>query len=336
MKAPVFKGVGKKLEIESLPDPTPGPGELVLRIHRCGICGSDLHMTEGHGDTVPVNTVMGHEFAGEVVATGPQVAGFREGDRVTAMPLVGCGECPRCKAGETIFCRAGVIGQVGGFGQFAIAKARTCIKLPQSLSFADGALVEPLAVGLHAATLAELKPGCRVLVMGAGAVGLAATFWARRLGAGRIVVTSRSRRGESLAMQLGANAFVQSDEEAQHNIETALQGAPDVVFECIGVPGVLGRAAQFVRTGGLIVMLGYCMLPDPFPSSIAMYKQIRVQGSFAYTLREFEIVADILDRGHVEPRAMVTDIISLQQLPDAFEALRHPTHQCKVMVNPWA
>jgi threonine dehydrogenase-like Zn-dependent dehydrogenase len=336
MRAAVFKGVGKPLAIETLADPVPGEGDLLLKVGRCGICGTDLHMTDGHAQTYPEGTIIGHEFAGEVVAVGPGVSGYRNGDLVAAMPVVGCGQCGSCRSGEPMWCEQGLIGISGGFGQYAIAKAQAAIKLPRSLSLNDGALVEPLAVSLHGVTLAELKPGARVLVQGAGAIGLAAAFWSRRLGAGRIAVTARSNRGESYAMQLGANRFLVSNEDLQAQVGAALGGAPDVVFECAGVPGMVAQAIKLVRPRGTVVILGNCMLPDTFYPAQAMFKQVRIQGSMVYSLREFEIVAQVLDAGHVEPRCMVTDTIGYEALPQAFESLRQPSGQCKVMVDPWA
>lgn len=336
MKAAVFKGVGEPLAIETLADPVPGEGELLLRVGRCGICGTDLHMTDGHAQTFPEGTVIGHEFAGEVVAVGRGVSGYRNGDLVAAMPVVGCGECGSCRSGEPMWCEQGLIGISGGFGQYAIAKARAAIKLPRSLSLSDGALVEPLAVSLHGVTLAELKPGARVLVQGAGAIGLAAAWWARRLGAGRIAVTARSSRGEPYAMQLGADRFLVSGEDLQAQVGAALGGPPDVVFECVGVPGMVAQAINLVRPRGTVVILGNCMLPDTFYPAQAMFKQVRIQGSMVYSLREFETVAQALDAGQVEPRCMVTDTVGHAVLPQVFESLRQPGGQCKVMVDPWA
>ena len=336
MKAPVFKGVGKPLVIETLPDPTPAAGEIVLEVARCGICGTDLHMTDGHAQTYPANVVIGHEFAGEVVAIGPNVTTFKIGDRVAAMPVVGCGHCSNCLAGETMWCDSGLNGILGGFGQYAIARAHAAIKLPTTLSTNDGALVEPLAVSLHGVALAELKPGARVLVQGAGPIGLGCVFWARHLGAGRVVVTSRSRRGESLALQMGAAAFVTAGEDISAEVDAALGGAPEVVFECVGVPGQLGQAINLVRARGTVVLLGNCMAPDAIVPAQAMFKQVRIQGSMVYSLKEFETVADVLDSGGVDPRVMVTDTIGYAALPEMFEALRKPTTQCKVMIDPRA
>ena len=279
MKAPVFKGVGKPLAIETLPDPTPGPGEMVIKVARCGICGTDLHMTDGHAQTFPEGTVIGHEFAGEVVAVGPGVTRFKTGDVAAALPVIGCGRCASCLAGETIWCEKGLIGLVGGYGQYAIAATHAAIKLPSTLSVEDGALVEPLAVSLHGVTLAELKPGARVLVLGAGPIGLGCVFWAKHVGAGRIAVVSRSRRGEAIAMEMGATAFVQTSDELMTDVNAALGGLPDVVFECIGVPGQLAQAINLVRPRGTVIVLGNCMLPDTIIPSLAMFKQVRIQGS---------------------------------------------------------
>jgi threonine dehydrogenase-like Zn-dependent dehydrogenase len=336
MKAPVFKGVGKPLVIEYLPDPTPGPGELLLKVGRCGICGTDLHMTDGHAQTFPEESVIGHEFAGTVEAVGKSVEHFRVGDIVAALPVVGCGVCGSCKSGEPMWCDQGMIGIQGGFGQYAIAKASAAIKLPKSLTLEDGALVEPLAVSLHGVTLAQVAPGARVLVQGAGPIGVGAAYWAKHVGAGRVAVTARSNRGEAMALQLGADRFLPADENLQQRLEAALGGPPDVVFECTGATGMIAQAVNLVRPRGTVVILGNCMLADTFYPAQAMFKQVRIQGSMIYSVKEFETVARSFDAGDVDPRKMVTDTVNYEQLPAAFEALRTTRHQCKVMVNPWA
>jgi threonine dehydrogenase-like Zn-dependent dehydrogenase len=336
MRAPVFKGVGKPLVIENLQDPTPGPGELLLKVGRCGICGTDLHMTDGHAQTFPEGSVIGHEFAGTVEAVGNGVENFRVGDIVAALPVVGCGVCGSCKSGEPMWCEQGLIGILGGFGQYAIAKASAAIKLPKSLTLEDGALVEPLAVSLHGVTLAQIAPGAKVLVQGAGPIGIGAAYWAKRVGAGRVAVTARSSRGEAMAAQLGADRFFLTDENLQKALEGDLGGPPDVIFECTGATGMIAQAVNLVRPRGTVVILGNCMLADTFYPAQAMFKQVRIQGSMIYSVQEFETVARSFDAGYVDPRQMVTDTVNYEQLPTAFEALRTTKHQCKVMLNPWA
>jgi 2-desacetyl-2-hydroxyethyl bacteriochlorophyllide A dehydrogenase len=336
MKAAVFEAPGKRLRIESLPDPVPGHGELVLRVGRCGICGTDLHMTDGHAATYAYPSVLGHEFAGEVVAIGDGVAKYKLGDVVAGLAVGGCGRCASCVAGDPMWCERGLIPAMGGFGQFTAVKALSAIKLPATLSLADGALIEPLAVGLHGVRLAEISPGTRVLVLGSGSIGLAAAFWARRFGANRVTVASRSARARTHAHSMGASHFETLGEDFDANIQLALGGSPDVVFECTGVPGMLAKAVEVVRARGSVMILGNCMMPDSLVPSLVMFKQLRLQGSMVYSRREFEIVADVLDAGHVEARTMITDTVSLAQLPDAFEALRRPTYQCKTLVDPWS
>jgi len=204
MKAAVFQGVGQPLQIADCPDPEPGPREVVLKVGRCGICGSDLHMTEPGALTPPAGAIMGHEFAGEVVALGRDVTKLRVGDRVTAMPITGCGACAACRAGEPSWCEKGLNFLAGGYAQYARAGEDECLRLPPGLSESDGALVEPLAVGLHGARMADLK-GAKVTVIGGGPIGLAATFWARRFGAACIEVVEPSKERGEMALGMGAD-----------------------------------------------------------------------------------------------------------------------------------
>jgi len=338
MRAAYFNRVGSPLEVRSLSDPNPGYGEVVLKIHRCGICGSDLHMTDGHAPhfTLPENSTLGHEFAGEVVAIGRGVETLKLGDPVTALPFTGCGHCATCLLGKPNFC-AEFKGAAAGFAQYAVVAERVATKLPKTLSMEDGALIEPMAVGLHGVALSRLSPGAKVLVIGAGPVGLAAIFWARRMGAGHIVATASSRRREALARHMGADAFVVpgTGEDLAALAADALEGSPDVVFECAGQKDLIAQAIHCVKPQGDVIVLGFCTVPDQFLPAVAVWKEVRIQFAVTYSMREFKHVANVFDAGHVEPRMMITDRISLEALPEAFEALRDRSTQCKVMVNPW-
>jgi (R,R)-butanediol dehydrogenase/meso-butanediol dehydrogenase/diacetyl reductase len=295
-------------------------------------------MTDGHSPhfTLPENSSLGHEFAGEVVAVGKGVRNLKIGDPVTALPYTGCGHCATCLAGKPNFC-AQFTGAAAGFAEYAVVAERVTTKLPTTLSMEDGALIEPMAVGLHGVALAKLTPGARVLVIGAGPVGLAAIFWARRLGAGRIVATASSRRREALARHMGSDAFVVPDaaQDLAALAADALDGPADIVFECAGQTGLIARAIDCVKPQGDVVVLGFCTVPDQFVPAQAVWKEVRIQFAVTYSMQEFAHVANVFDAGHVEPRMMITDRVSLDALPDAFEALRHRSTQCKVMVNPW-
>ena len=334
MKAAVFQGSGKAraLAIETIDDPTPGPGDVVVKVERCGICGTDLHMTSGHGWDFPTGIVIGHEYAGEVVAVGNAVERFRVGDRVSGMAQAGCGACEACFRGLPLLC-VKADGGMGGFGEYLRLAEGAAVHLPQTLSIADGALVEPLAVGLHGVRMADMPMGARVLVLGAGSVGLAAIFWAKRLGAGRVVAASRSMTREAMALTMGADAFVQTGEGEVERVIEALGGQPDIVLECAGAVGLLGQAINHVKTFGQVLSLGFCTSPDPVIPGIAAFKQVRISFPLAYSPGEFRHVADMMLAGTIDPKAMITSTIGLDELPDTFEALRGPNDQTKVHVT---
>ncbi|MEI9852707.1 MAG: alcohol dehydrogenase catalytic domain-containing protein [Sphingomonas sp.] len=335
MRAAVFEGVGTPLAVTERPAPEPGPGEVVLRVERCGICASDLHMTANPHFHAPPGSVLGHEIAGEVVECGAGVDRLRRGDRVAVLPIGSCGACAACLSGQPSWCAAMEL-QGGGYAEYLRIDQRQCLRLPAALSAEDGALVEPLAVALHGVAMAELPPGARVMVLGAGPIGLGVAYWAKRLGAARVGITASSRQREAMALAMGADAFVEPGENQSEAVVEALGGAPDAVFECVGQPGMIARGIDLVRPRGTVVGLGLCTAMDHFMPIAATLKQARIQMAAFYGMRDFEIAADTLDAGHVAPRAMITSRVTLDELPASFEALRSRSAQCKVMVAPSA
>lgn len=335
MKAAVFAGPGKPLAVENVADPEPGLGEVIIKVHRCGICGSDIHMTSEHTPFYPSGSVIGHEFAGEVVALGRGAEKLKVGQRITAMPVGGCGRCPACLAGWPLACaQAETI--VGGFGQYMRVAERSAVILPASVSMADGALIEPLAVGLHGASSANMAPGARVLVIGAGSVALSVILWCRRLGAGRIAVLSRSMRNRDIASQFGAQAFELTGDGEAERIAEALGGPPDFVFECAGAVGLTQKAAELVRLGGTVMSMGFCAQPDPIIPMVATWRQITIKFTFAYGLKDFEYCADMLASGAIDPQLMLSEAVSLEELPAKFESIRAGlAAEVKVQVDPW-
>ena len=342
MRAMVFRGVGKPLSLETVPDPTPGADEVVLKVGRCGICGTDLHRTEQNLITHRDGAILGHEFSGEVVALGKGVENLKVGDKVTALPYLGCNACHYCLNGSPHFCaQAANIGQAGcdgAFAEYVTTAAPFTLKLPQALSLADGALIEPVAVALRGVLRAELKMGQKVLVLGAGPIGLAVAYWARKAGAGKVAVQASSDRRAAFAGEMGADVFV-TREEGVHPAESArlaLGGQPDIVFECVGNPGVIDQAIQSVRIGGAVVVLGACAHKDQWMPIAGLVKEVDVRFSMVYNINEYRVAIDAMDAGDVTPRAMITDTVDLDHAAEAFEALRgHGSHQCKVMVSPW-
>jgi L-iditol 2-dehydrogenase len=208
----------------------------------------------------------------------------------------------------------------------------SAVKLPATLSMADGALIEPLAVGLYGLRHSSIKPGDNVLILGGGTVALYAIYWARRLGAHRIVAMSRSDRRQAMVLEMGADAFVPFGDNELGEVIEALGGPPDIVYECVGAEGMLGKAIQHVRPYGEVVSLGFCTSPDPIIPGVASYKCATVKFLVGYSMREFLYIADQMDKGHVDPKAIITNDIPLLDLPKMIDALRGPNEETKVHV----
>ena len=333
MRAVVMQGLHKPLAVETLPDPTPGDGEVVVKVGRCGICGSDLHMTEDPAYGQGAGSVLGHEFAGEVVALGRGAEGLAIGDLVAVSPLASCGHCPACLRGEVQWCAHFGL-QSGGYAEYAVTRPNQCVRLPASASLADGAIIEPLAVALHGVNLSGMRTGDRVLVLGAGPIGLAVAFWARRRGAAAVVVQDLSEYQRDRALRMGATGFVADPADPVGAALRQLGGPADVVFECVGVPGLIQQAVAQVGNRGKIVLLGLCTRPDSLNTFAMLQKEITLITSAFFLRQEYEAALDALASGAAEPRLLVSDTITLDATPDRFEALRRRTQDCKVLIAP--
>jgi threonine dehydrogenase-like Zn-dependent dehydrogenase len=333
MKAAVFREVGHPLSIETVPDPTPAPTELVIKTARCGVCGTDISMATGHAEAQP-GQILGHEIAGEVIEVGSAVKNFKVGDLVAPMSFVPCGTCADCIKGEPMWC-VGWLGGLGGFAQYGKGGHLATVKLPENVSVNDAALIEPVAVGLHGVRIAAMKPDARVLVIGAGPIALGTIYWARRLGAGPIAVTATSTRHADLAMKMGASTFLTPGGDLNADAADALGGPPEVVFEAVGKPGILGQAVNCVDKRGTIVSLGFCTVPDTgMVPAVGLFKEIRIQFSMVYDMRDYGLTAESL--GTSPLRAMITETVGFDQFAATFDSMRAPTTQSKVMLDPWA
>ena len=342
MKAAVFKEVGQPLRVESVADPSPGASELVVRVGFCGVCGTDLHATRAGLTTACCGQILGHEFVGEVVEVGPQAEGaWRVGERVCAMPFVACGRCPACASGRFYECGnkkvTGVDAQ-GGFAEYVATGCRETLRLPDSLDLQIAALVEPLAVGIHAVRMAQVGVGSRVLIIGAGPIGLTTALWCRFLGAREVVVSELTAARAELALHVGATQVLHPDpaagsEELLAQYLDAAGAAPDVIFECVGAPGLLQQCIEMAPFGSCIVPVGVCEKPDSVVPFYALVKELQIQFAMAYNRDDFETCVAMLAQGRIDVASLITDIVSLDELPDAFEALRTPGRQCKVLAR---
>lgn len=336
MKAVVFQAPGLPLSVEERPDPTPGHDEAVLKVARCGICGTDLHMTGGHEGAYPTGTVIGHEYAGEVVALGRGVTTFKVGDLVTSLPVRGCGRCGPCAAGDPVRCTGAERQSASrGFAQYVLVNERSTVRLPVDVSLADAALTEPFSCGLRGASRAGIVPGATVLVVGVGAIGLAAIFWARRLGAGKIVATARTDRAASFATMLGATCFLRADARFDGELVEALGGQPDIVMECSGARGMVDRSVQWAKPGGRVVVLGFCTDHDSFVPATAVLKETELVFVNTYTRQQFVHCLDTFAREAIDFQCLVAPPVTMAEFPAVFEQLRAQNSHLKFMLDPW-
>lgn len=344
MRAAIYAGGGGPVTIETLPDPTPAPHEVVLKIHRCGICGTDISMTKGGVWDYGKQMQFGHEYAGEIVALGRDVAGLnsglRVGQNVTAMPSVACGQCAPCQShGNAVLCSDKRGSAMRGFAEYAAVPASVLTPLPDTLSMADGALIEPLAISLYGAQLARIAKGDRVLVLGGGTVALYAIYWARRMSAGRIAALSRSERRRDLCLTMGADAYITAGPDEVGQVVEALGGPPKHVFECAGAEGLLMQAIRHVAPFGKVTSLGFCTTPDAIIPAMASYKCAAMQFAVGYTMAEFRYIADLLDRDavegvdHPDVKSLITRTAGLDDLPSVLAALRQPNTETKVHIT---
>lgn len=342
MKAAVFKEVGKPLQVETVDDPAPEVGELVMKVGFCGICGTDLHATREGLTTACCGQILGHEYVGEIVEVGKEAEGnWQVGDRVCAMPFIGCGKCLPCAAGRFFQCENKKVSGVddpGGFAEYVTTGSRETLLLPDGLELQTAALIEPLAVGIHAVRVADVRAGSRVLVIGAGPIGLTTALWCRFFGARDVVISEVATSRAELGRKMGATAVIHPDLDkgAEGLLEQYIDvagGPPDIVFECVGAPGLLQQCIELAPFGAKIVPVGVCEQPDSIMPFLALVKEVQIQFAIAYTKDDFETCVAMLAEGRIDVAPMITDIVSLDDLPTAFEALRTPQEQCKVLTR---
>ena len=285
-------------------------------------------------------SVLGHEYAGEVVEVGPGVDGWKIGDRLTAVPARPCGACPECSAGVYAQCSA-IIAQgfdprmPGAFAEYSTCMAGLAIKISDILSDNDAATIEPLAVGLNAWRTAEIRPGASVLIIGAGVIGLAVAKWARFFGAGDIAISemvpARIARARSAGTELLIDAAQHADPVLEFERQTGRK--PTAIFECVGRP-MIAKLIAMAPSYAQLVMVGTGMQPENFTVLSAALKRLRITFPFAYLPGDFQFVQRMLTAGRVTVNGLVTNTVSLEEAPAMFEKLGKPNDYGKVLITP--
>ncbi len=315
----------ESISVTRRPVPEPGPGEVRLRVEACGLCGSDLHFF--HRGAMAPGTTPGHEMAGRVDAVGDDVEDLTAGERVAAEPLSSCGSCDYCRAGRDSICpQLQLFGlhRHGGFAEFAVLPAHRLFKLPDDLDPRIAALSEPMAVAVHGLRLGRLRAGQRVLVLGAGTVGLLTAKAAVALGAGEVWLTARHPHQAELARQLGA-AHVLSETEASREdlLRLGCEAPIDLVVETVGgTADTLRAAAAAVRPGGTISVLGIFLGDVSLDTLPLLIKETTLTWSNCYSRTaedtDFETAVELVGRHRDLLAGVTTHQVPLDDIARAF------------------
>lgn len=338
-----------QLRVDDVPDPQPGDGQVLCRVLACGICGSDLHMLQ-HGAEVRaltsrltgdapadpmapktfephLDTVMGHEFCCEVVGVGRSVQHLAEGDVVVSMPVAFDADGLHAVGYSNRY--------NGGYAELIVLNEMLSTKVPAGLPAHLAALTEPLAVGVHAVAKSRITAGHAAVVVGAGPVGLACVAELRMKGIGPIIVADYSSTRRSLAARLGADEVVDPRHESPIAAWRRIDGSrPLVVFEAVGVPGIIDQVMAQAPRHAQVLVVGACMQEDRIHPMLGITKELSLQFAFGYEPHEFLASLQAIAEGRVDLAPWITGTVAVDAVPGAFRDLADPERHAKILVVP--
>ena len=337
------------LRVDDLPDPRPASGQVLTKVLACGICGSDLHMLQ-HGAEMRrmseelaagappdpmspksfephLDTVMGHEFCCEVVEVGPDVNNLKEGDVVVSMPVAFDATGLHAVGYSNLY--------NGGYADLMVLNEMLAMKIPAGLPATMAALTEPLAVGIHAVNKSRIAVGDAAIVLGAGPVGLACIADLRMKGIGPIVVADFSAKRRELAALLGADVVVDPRETPAIEAWRKIDGQkPLVIFEAVGVPGMIESAMRMAPKNARILVVGVCMQTDHIHPMLGIGRELNIQFVLGYDPTEFAGSLQAIADGKVDLTPWHTGTVGVDDVPQAFADLANPDHHAKILVVP--
>ncbi|GAB3549313.1 2-desacetyl-2-hydroxyethyl bacteriochlorophyllide A dehydrogenase [Actinopolyspora lacussalsi] len=330
MRAAVIETPGK-LSVTTVPDPEPGPGEVVVEVDACGICGTDIHIVDGDFAPAPYPIVPGHEFAGRVAALGHGVTSLRVGDAVAVDPSLFCGSCHYCSLGHGNLCEDwNAIGNTrdGACAEYAVAPVANCHRLPEGVTTAQAALIEPLSCAVRGFDRLPRKLGEHYLIYGAGTMGLLMAQLARRGGATSVSVVDLNEERLKVAEQLGADATATTADSLSH------RHGWEVVIDCTGVIAAIEDGLSRVRPGGTFQQFG--VAPGEATASFSPFRvyndEITIVGSMA-VLHSYSRAVELMGSGAVDADTMISDAFPLDSYEDAVRKFRAGTGR-KLQILP--
>ncbi len=317
-------------ELADVPDPLPGPEEVLIEVKACGICGSDVHGMDGStGRRVPP-IIMGHEAAGVIVGRGGNVTDWHVGDRVTFDSTIFCGRCHFCRRGQINLCdNRRVLGvscaefrQDGAFAEFVVVPQHMLCRLPENLTFERAAMVEPVSIAVHGVHRLPIRLGDTAVVVGAGMIGLLAVQALKAAGCGRITAVDIDRRRLELAWRVGADqALSPTDVDVVAEILRATDGrGADVALEAVGLPATIPTAIRAVRKGGSVCLVGNLSPQVEMPLQAVVTRELTLLGSCA-SQGEYPACLDLIARGAMDVDVLTSAVAPLAEGPAWFDRL---------------
>jgi L-iditol 2-dehydrogenase len=334
-----------QLALVEFPQPQPAEGEVLIRVKACGICGSDIHGWDGSTGRRRPPLIMGHEAAGEIAALGPQVTGWRVGERVTFDSTISCGKCGPCRGGHINLCDdRRVLGvapaeyrQHGAFAEYLALPARILYRLPAGLSFEQAAMVEPVSIAIHATQRVRVNPGDTAVVVGSGLIGLLVVQALRWAGVRRIIAVDLEPRRLALARELGATETLQSDAcDVPSEVARLTDGrGADLAYEVVGVSSTLQLALACLRKGGSAVLVGNLAASTDFPLQAVVTRELTLYGTCS-SAGEYPLCLDLISRGIIRVQPMISLVAPLAEGPAWFQRLSAKTggQFMKVILQP--
>ncbi len=334
MKAVVINGPGELAVVEK-EKPRPGPGEVLVKIEYCGICGSDLHAYSA--GFFPPGVTIGHEFAGLVAEAGSGCGSWAVGQKVTGNNIITCGHCSPCLKGNENLCpemrRLGITDE-GALAEYLLMPANSLCRVPEEVPLELFALSEPLSVALHAVNQSVLRPNMKTLIIGAGAIGLCLLALLKRRAPGQVAVVEPNPIRAETAVSLGATTVISGERinfDAEVGRFTGGKGA-DLVFECAGIPETIRSACSFAAARATVVVLGICHQPVEIDFLSLVTGEINIKPAFGKSGAEFNEAVELISTGAVDLKPLISKIIPLGTVEEAFGTLA-PDHP-KILVAP--
>lgn len=329
----------EKVILEEVKKPKPKKNEVLIATKTCGICGSDVHAYYGKHPFIHCPIVQGHEFSGVIAELGPGIKGFKIGQAVTVVPLITCGKCYNCKRGDYNRCTTlKFIGcqTNGAMGEFVSVPASMVVPLPKEIDFDIGALIEPLAVGIHAVRRSNLEKNSTVLVLGAGPIGLVTMEAAKAFGAKKVVVSDKIPFRLNMAKRLGADGVINVGKETLTAGVKKYFGEDgvDIIFECVGAAQTIQQAIEVARKGSQIIVVGVFGIEVPVKVGFIQDHELEVRGTAGYVKEDFEEAIRLIQKKKVSVQPLITDIFPLKDIAQAYKKIEQNRDQSiKVLIQ---